>query len=65
MAISIACGSVSISVSPVQAKELDGKRNRRNNTLLTTRDITDTDNLFVFILSYIVFLMLFRSSLAF
>ena len=65
MAISIACGSVSVSVSPVQAKEQDGKRSRRKNTLPTTGDITDKDNLFVFILSYIVLLILFISSLAF
>ena len=32
---------------------------------MTKRDISDKDNLFVFILSYIVFLILFRSSLAF
>ena len=55
MAISIACGSVSVSVSPVHAKEQDGKRSRRNNILLTKMDITDKDNLFVFILYYIVF----------
>ena len=45
-----------MSVSPSHAKEQDGKRSRRSNPLLTKRDITDKDNLFVFILSYIVFL---------